>query len=221
MAISLTERFGWVVYLDVYGFTALVKGGNPTQIHERLLQCETEITRILRRSAVKKFTFSDSTLLFFPAVQKKKLVVLKRCLELVAVVMGVFIRKHLPLRGGISYGSVTLGEGLLIGEPVIHAVQYESIVNGPFVLLPAKELAQYNPLTSFNPDLPPIILITLNDGNCMSGTLVCPFPREDLANLASEQFMHHSVHGPFTVAKMWKDTLDLLRQTSPSTPEVP
>ena len=150
MANALDERehrFGvfdaWVVYLDVYGFSAMVKGGMSAELQERLIRTHKKARKLVKRNSpdATYIFISDSTCLVYPAPENSnRLANLDRCAEDVSEIMTLFLEEGLPLRGSAAFGEVAYGDRILVGRPVLRAVSLEKSIPFPLVVVPLSEL---------------------------------------------------------------------------------
>lgn len=204
---------GWVVFLDVFGFGAMLVDRDSAEIQGQLARCRDRMLQMpaWEDDAPNVYAFSDSVFLLYEVASPvEKLQVLKRCREDVEELLGIFADEKLPLRGGISFGEVNFGPFVLIGQPVARAVEYEGRLRVPLVLLPAKELGDAE--AGGIGFLPKMEDVELKDGHLMHGVLISPIPIDSLIELADEEFLETRIHGPYHVASVWKEVLSVLRR---------
>ena len=146
--------------------------------------------------------FSDSVFLFYQVTDNKNhLVVLQKCIDDLITLMGIFVKEELPLRGGMAYGDVIAGQNILIGKPVIRAVQNEGLIDAPLILLPASELLD-NSLLMYG-HRPKLEDIDLKNNESMRGKLISSFPKDDYIELILKKYEHYVVNGPYQIAPKW------------------
>jgi len=141
---SVTKGQGWVVYLDVYGFTTMVDtDANAEAVARNLLTCHKRSIEFLGSSELvpEIYMFSDSVYLFYPVLERRHKYnpVLETCFLQIRTVLDIFTDGHLPLRGGIAYGNVWRSESVLIGPPITRAHSNEARIRAPVVWLPGDE----------------------------------------------------------------------------------
>ncbi len=206
------KAVGWVVFLDVFGFRAMLDARDGAELQGQLARCRVRMFGMpeWKDSPPHVYTLSDSVFLLYEVPSPvEKLPVLKRCREDVEELLGIFAEEKLPLRGGISFGEVIFGPFVLIGQPVARAVEYEGRLPVPLVLLPAKELA--DAAGEGIVWLPNMTDIDLKDAHLMHGVLLSPSPIDPLIGLAEEELLETRIHGPYHVAKAWSETLSRLQ----------
>jgi hypothetical protein len=214
--INAREGHGWVVFLDVFGFGAMLHDHDYAATQDRLIGCRERLLDLpgWRESPPSIHSFSDSTFLFYEVTAAKdKLPILRRCKEDIEQVLGIFAESELPLRGGIAYGSVAFGTGSIVGEAVARAVRYESSLRIPLVLLPAREVIGEDSHGEIG-WLPEMTDIELKEGQLIHGGLIFPRPLEVLTRLATQRYESYKIWGPYDVAKAWHQVLVELKAVS-------
>jgi len=210
-----TEAEAWIVYADVFGFKQLVHAEGSQSTHVRLADCQRKMAAALELSQGRPriYTFSDSFFLLYPTPsQDDKNHILRQCLDDVRSVMQIFVLCDLPLKGGMAYGHVSYNRSSLVGDAVARAVEYESLVPAPLMLLPAMEFASETPPFHFDVITPLRGGIDLVNGGWMEGHVVLPSPVDDLASMIAAKILNHGVKGPFRVAKQWVTAHEYLRR---------
>lgn len=202
------KKIGWVVFLDIYGFKAIIENSDIEEILEKLSECNCKINTIV--SAIEPiptiYSLSDSIFLFYPVEipSLQRISILTKCIIDLQKIMLEFIAKDFPLRGGISFGEVSFGSNYLIGKPVINAVKYEQQIPAPFVWLPACELTKAEDGTTI-----PIIhgfmpeKIDLKNNQALLGVLIYPQPHGDFLCMVEKKCTHYGLYGPPEVAFSW------------------
>ena len=140
----MTQGQGWVVYLDVYGFAAMVDtDANAAIVARSLSTCHKRSIEFLTSGELvpEIYMFSDSVYLFYPVLERRHKYnpVLETCFLQVRKVLDIFTDDRLPLRGGIAYGNVWRSKIVLIGPPIARAHSNEARIRAPVVWLPGDE----------------------------------------------------------------------------------
>lgn len=113
---------GWVVFLDIFGFTAQLKSIKHHELHRKLTDCCDHIRRTVlydkNRNAYKSYIyfyiFSDSIFLLYSTESgRSKEMLLREVISDTREVMGLFMKYNLPLRGGVAFGEVSHDKYLL------------------------------------------------------------------------------------------------------------
>ena len=102
---EIKKNNGWVVYIDIYGFSALIKeSSNIEEIHYNLLKCYNDISQYVcsdNSCEIKLFFFSDSTFIIYPVTDcADKDKTFKICRNHSAEILSIFIKHSFPARGG-------------------------------------------------------------------------------------------------------------------------
>lgn len=202
---------GWVIFLDVYGFTDLAERDCKGTIR-RLHSCYRDIRRLeWTGQPPKTFTFSDSTYLFYEARgQTHKIRVIEKFVTDIERIMSIFADQCLPLRGGCAYGEVAMSRTSLVGEPLARAYRYEGMVPAPLVLLPQQEVMNRRRPDYLHYAAPKMTKVHLKGGGIMNGKLIHPFPLDGFVKLVQQQLKRCSIWGPPSVAQAWLDAWDYL-----------
>jgi hypothetical protein len=198
----------WVVYLDVFGFKAMLDSSSADDLCARLGQGHELLKRQIdgREPRVHSRLISDSIFLIYEVDSPTNAAtVLKHCLEDLPWLMSTFVNLKLPLRGGMARGEIHLEDDLLVGRPVARAVKYESMIAAPFVFLPRLELKD---LGGHEPS--GVAPIPVKGGGLVSGLLVRPHPSDGLVRLAREAAQHHLTYGPPDIARIWFEALSVI-----------
>ena len=201
----------WVAFLDVYGFSDMVRSQNPEHLSRRLLKARAEVVRIASTSESKPVmhSLSDSIFLVYPiSTRSSKWTALRRCIDDTQSILATFVKHGLPLRGGVAFGKVSYGPNLLLGRAVLAAVNYEDIVPAPLVLLPAREISGKAGHIEF--PVSDIHNIILKDGGTMSAKLLFPSPIDGFYELVLLRAEQLALNGPYLVATAWNNARDFL-----------
>lgn len=202
---------GWVVTLDVYGFSNEVELLGPSEMFEKLLACYrhieedvlTDLATKRRKDYVRMYCFSDSLFLYYMTnANKSKAILIDEVIIDVREVMGIFMEHNLALRGGIAYGPVYCNDTLIVGTPIIRSHQYESSVPAPMVMLP---LSEVHDMAFWNQSLNITDIVILKNGSPIAGLLIHAFPTETFIAFVKKQcnkYLTLSPHKP-APAKAW------------------
>ncbi len=197
---------GWVVYLDVYGFAASVEDEKQMMpVTRRLVRALAKLDEGIDWAGrtPRRLAFSDSLFLFYPARRgQTRTDALQDCVADVEQVMRVYADESLPLRGGLAFGNVVSGPGILVGAPVVRAYRYEGLMPAPLALVPKNEMIDPRHPTEFDWEVVTEKL-SLKDDMVMDGMLVMPSPIEWFATLVERKLGEHAISGPYDVALAW------------------
>jgi hypothetical protein len=205
---------GWIVYLDIFGFSNLVEvdySKNIDGLYNKLEKCHKNLFEILSRLtkiSTHVHIFSDSIFIFFP-VEKYvyRFKILQKAIEATSQILTVFFRNNLPLRGGISFGQVKIGKNSIVGIPIIEAYKTEQNLRCPLVFLKKKFI---DPENKFIGDLPSCDQnIKLKDGR-LKGLLVTPSHKEEFIRYVSSQWEKYAMEGPPSIAESWWEALNFI-----------
>lgn len=210
---SLQRCEAWVVYMDIYGFKSMVMSQEIKLLTRKLLDVRSDaIKSVVRIDQIPiVYLLSDSIFLVYPVDKnnvKTKSSQLQRCIEDAAEVLSKFAECQLPLRGGISFGEVCYGSHTLTGKAVVSAVQNETLVSAPLVVLPAKEIGQGILVRGFK-------LYPVKPHGLMKLKLVFPQPCDEFYRLVHTNLTKYVVEGPYDVAQAWYDAWKFLTEHSP------
>lgn len=205
----------WVAFLDVFGFSALVRSAKAKKAKElisRLSDAHTAVRKDFSQvqSPAKTFIFSDSMFLVYKFTNSSSAsLLLNRCVDDVCRMMDLFAKRELPLRGGIAFGSITLDDNVLLGEPVLQAVDYERIAIAPVVLLPQAQLNAAG-CTGDSLKLPSQMVPTRN-GGLLKAHVIGPYNKRDYLRFIDRRIEQTAVEGPYEVAQAWQLAKNLLQ----------
>jgi hypothetical protein len=206
-AIPGVEEFdAWVVYLDVFGFSAYVSEDVETVVSNLHSGHEFLSTRFqTRRERVHVRVISDSVFIIYRTRDSDDASrVLHECYEDLQDLLREFVELRLPLRGGMAFGKVYISDTLLLGEVVVRAVRTESMIEAPFVVLPKNEMS----VLKGTGNVPGrMAQVPVKDGGLVSGVLIRPHPYDQLLRFAKESASRHLEKGPPPLARKWVDAL--------------
>jgi len=204
------NALAWVVFIDVYGFSNMVSSEDNYKVYQYLeLTCRLvsdEISNFTHKPLI--YTFSDCMfMVFLVDSEYDKFIVFDSCEKFTSAAMSLFVDNDLPVRGGVSYGEIIYSSNVLIGNPVVRAVKYESIILEPVVIVPSKELKTSGNVGGM---IPTPTEIFLKDGGLLSGVTIMPCPIDKFRRMVADKLARHSVEGPPLVAKAWHNLFRIL-----------
>lgn len=210
-----SERVGWLAYLDIYGYSALLEhflrdGQRLSAIVHQLVEAHTTCSRVLGQSSanVECYSFNDSLLLFAGEdTSDDRYDRLADMLEAVSMVQRIFLGYELPIRGGISHGEVVFNPPFILGLPLLQATNYEKEIEAPLVLLPAKECLQDN--GKLSPLAPQMRPLPVRSGD-MLGTVVIPDSFDLILDLTQKFHFQYALSGPPLIAAAWRVAYETL-----------
>jgi hypothetical protein len=201
---------GIVVYLDIYGFEALVRLEKLEDIMLIMTSVYDQIVKLLsnrRQHRAELFILSDCIFLFYPVHDIKYIVkTIQKCIDDTKEILSIYLDNKLPLRGGIAYGPVIFKDRLLIGDAVTRAARYEKWISAPVVLFPEIEI--FNRVPEFALSRIPSEFFKstqLRDGRRISARLIIPAHTEKFEETIDRNAFHYLIHGPYDVAQVWDD----------------
>lgn len=196
----------WVLFLDVYGFTAMTRREDPKLLYERLSRAHAAIHTHLThfRPELPIFVLSDSVFILLPvATPADALDQLSRFVDPTRHILGSFLKFGLPARGGFAFGSVVFDRHVLVGEAVARAAKLEPEIPAPLVVLPEVEVQRAG-IVAYpgRMDSPPEYLF-LKRKQLILGRFVTPFPVEEFAEAATRYLEQYALEGPYELASAW------------------
>jgi hypothetical protein len=216
---GLNQVLAWTSYLDVYGFKSIVKATSnisaETPVFDRLKNIHSKLSSRLNKNTIL-FILSDNYFLINP-VSQDPMAAYENCLADVRALIDLHVKSDLPLRGGIAFGPVSVGQNTLVGDPVIRAVTYERLSRVPLVLLPEREIEAAN--LSIKPPIFVNHAVTdeHNVAGIISSTFVVPQNARSFIEYCENKYRTHRINGPEKVAKDWLDTVRVLATVCGST----
>ena len=205
----------WVAFLDVYGMKNLIlldKTG--ASIYKRLRAAQDKAIRLLGASGIHWHIFSDSIFMIEPVSARDRnssLDSLRTITEAVEDVCERFLDYKLVLRGSLSFGHVAHGERILLGEPVIRAVDGEKSFDIPIVFVPIDEIFR-SANTRDQRALGEIRLHDVRDreGGKRRGAVIVPRRVDKFLNVAKTEYEHTVKFGPPLIAAVWERAMEAL-----------
>lgn len=211
---AIDDKTGWVVFLDVFGFEAMfTTQENYNDLHIRLKTCHEKVAQkiVMLEEKTFKIIFSDSLFLFYIVTnEENKHQVLKQCISDIRSILSIFAEQDLCLKGGMAYGQVIYGNNILLGAPVLRAYGYEREMIIPLVLLPLKEVLEYEKNEKYA-YLPQMNDCRLKNGGIIYGSCILPRKLKAFTQLAKTKYEEYRITGPYDVAHRWKQALDFVK----------
>ena len=205
---------GWLVFLDVYGFKAMMKESSTSVLTSKLNSCHSVVEKKIdwNGNGPINFFIQDSIFLFYPVDEENdKYLMLQKCITDVENIMDIYYKDNLPLRGGIGYGDITYSKNTIIGDVLIRVLEYESEILAPLVFLPASEYVDKieNGKEYFSVAVPIPKTIKLKSG-IRYGTMLLPSPTDGFKDFVCEKCKETALNGPAKVAEAWKQAYDYI-----------
>jgi hypothetical protein len=210
MAAAPESTVGWLAFLDVYGFSSLVTGTDNSQVAGSLLKIHDKILDHLARLGHHQF-FSDSIFLFAEHDRHNhdsSDESLKRIISSVRDVISEGVNLNLFFRGSVAYGQITIGPGIILGTPILRAVQREQSLAYPTVVIPVAELRLGSPEITL-----PTTIVETKSG-ILDAAVILPSARANLKEKAVQRASETRVTGPDTVALAWERYVHFLSRLS-------
>jgi hypothetical protein len=148
------EQRGIVAYLDVLGTKGIPSGraaveralgirGLHAYINSQVSgvngRFRAAVLGVLRDSSVRSegtiHQFSDSVFLWVPTRKRQEFSALSDLASVLIRTLHYGLRHRLPLRGGVSIGRFVADEGVILGEAVAEAVEWERVAEWSGVVL--------------------------------------------------------------------------------------
>ncbi|MBI9077447.1 MAG: hypothetical protein JEZ02_18715 [Desulfatibacillum sp.] len=201
--MTITTHEGWVSFIDIYGFKHILGSENHFEVHERLIAVHDRIAEYAAESSsnMRIFPFSDSVFMAFPTNERQeKLRVLRRCLVTSRALMGFFVEKGFPPRGGVAYGNFSLSSKIVIGPAAVQAYTYEGMAPAPLLILPHKEIIGIE-----NSDIEEGSrkVIFTKSGRPMFAELFFPYPVDNFVEIVSRNYREYMLSGSDQAAIAW------------------
>ena len=212
------EAEAWVAFLDVYGFSNFVAQSERTatlpETFQTLQAAHTEFAA--KRSSHPEIFFLSDNIFLVRKTNGDNFGQFQELLADIRVLMDTFVKRSLPLRGGVAFGSVLFGPNLLIGSAVARAVDYEKAIHAPLVIVPERELADGQVLRFARPRSELIIQLPDRSLGLFSGLVVRPGNQAQYKQYALQQYRILRRTGPARAALAWKQALDVLEIPAPT-----
>ena len=194
---TLQSYDAWIAFLDVYGFKAMIATKDQTLISQNLAKAHQTLRNEIKEIPGEEllYSFSDSVFIVLRVAKPDdKGFALHKCVERCQQIMNIFVDKELPLRGGIAFGSVCVGDQFIVGDALVRAVSYEGLVDAPLVLLPAFEIGKEL--------ISQVTEITVK-GGLIKAKLIFPDPLDNYWRFVTEAAQRYLSIGPPNVALAW------------------
>lgn len=135
------EIYGWIAYLDIFGYRAHLDYDFFPNSEEQLLRLHETLRADKNFSAASTyFMFSDSVALWSEAGKSDEKQ-LRAFIDRVAITERTAANFGFLLRGSVAYGRILLSPTYILGNAYLRAYTYEAYnLFQPIVVIPAKEL---------------------------------------------------------------------------------
>lgn len=211
-----------VFFSDVYGFSALVKE-DIERVGNNIQKLHTELQRISHNFHEeglihKYFVLSDNILASTELPRDDSVVQnIELFVQFCSDVYEASLRCDLPLRGCLTVGEAIITDNVILGRPVIEAVEFESHINLPLLFIPKKVVSSLKALFIEHENTFNQIFHTSYDLAYRDGIVGCyilqPDNKQELIELADKLYAQYSasLNTP-KPALAWKIVAGLLRQ---------
>ena len=191
----------WTVYLDIYGFTDRVTGGEMDAVSEALSEVYDGAARDLEGNGIHHYFLSDSVILVCPDDGYTSI---NRFLTATKLILRHAAVRELIFRGAVAHGPMKIKKNVCVGQPLIRAYHLEQAIGCPIVVLPEREFlrSRYEPLPRFS-------LIPTKDGGEISAIPIFPAPLDELIEHCGRMVQRAQVDGPSAIVRPWKLLLEL------------
>ena len=212
----MEESDAWIAYVDVYGFKAKVRKNSAdlTTLIEAIQIAHRQILPRLQDST-KLYALSDSIFLIVRVDAVDVWCAYQQLIADLRILADEFLGQGLPLRGGIAFGPVCSGDGILLGEAIERAVGYEGLVGAPVVILTESEAKRAGLDTRLGPFKSVELLNDTGRLGLHSIMVIKPKSPTRFRRFALNLLRDHLVEGPPHVAYAWKMALELTKETAP------
>ena len=204
----------WISFLDIYGYRATVIAyelkNQVAELAKKLNKIEAALAKEFSSSPIV-YKFSDGMFYLHPVVRGDRRIALEQCLSDIRTTIEIYRRNDLPIRGGVSFGAVYCGPGMLIGDAVTRAVDYEKFASAPVVIIPEREL-KMSGMTQFVRKVSDFEIPEKDGGGIFSAMAIIPRNTKSLKEFASKYYAQYRSSGPPRAAKAWKQLIDLIDQ---------
>jgi hypothetical protein len=191
-----------VVYLDILGFSSLMHINGPADTIAKLLDVWKQM----------KDFYSDSVFISY-ILKKKKEDTLNNCFEDLEVIYDIYFKMDFFLRGGISCGIINYTNNLIVGEPVVSAVKYESELNpGPIIIFPTIEYKKIYDHATFSPIKKSIQIETKDPQGMMDCFAIIPRDVNNYIYKIKSLQTHYAQDGHYQLALYWLKQLNFINQ---------
>lgn len=203
MRLTATKTQGYVVFLDIYGFSFLKY---TKKIFGRLMKCHRHVEHIIDDALTKAFFFSDSIFILYKAPKKEnRIQVLRQIKADIENIMGFYLKNDFALRGSLGYGEVKFNDRLIIGKAAVNAYINEQKISLPIFWIPYNELD--DPEREAFGKYEDNIVDLKSPYYKMYGYQIMPYPIEEFKSYVEKQRHFYLLNGPPEPAKAWDKAL--------------
>jgi hypothetical protein len=211
---------GWVAFLDIYGFSAAVSHSEKTKSLQNIFATlELAYKDFLQKRPSPPAIYRLSDNIFFVRQCASNVsdsnAAFEKLLHDIRVLISIYVKNDLPLRGGVAYGEVAMDANVLVGSAVARAVEYEKWAMAPVVIVPESELDAAGILHMVGARQDITVTPTNQSDGTMRALLVRPTDETDYVDYAKKQYLHFRRAGPFNVASAWKEAWNRLETGKP------
>jgi hypothetical protein len=216
-AVATTPQEALVVFFDVVGFSHHLSKRNAEAVFADLVAIWDAIRHefsAMPRASV--YLFSDCGFLLYPLSPAERRDLFLRALADVRFVLDRYLDCGFLLRGALAIGSVSHGNNLLVGQPVVAAVRCEEEYNpGPFILVPSSEREKAIPGETFIQEVKEAAIRLKGDEGTMLASIVYPSDWLRYVDLIVENAHRFLRYGPYDLASYYAGALSFLRSHQP------
>lgn len=184
----------WVLYIDLYGFSAQVSREGEVECFDRLNDVVLDIRQATLRTGFTPLILSDSIFVVAQTPTREDRDVFRDFYNLTRDIQDELIDRNFLPRGGVAFGQIRISDRILVGRPVIAAVRVEQHISLPCVFLPAREKAPIR-----LPRRQQFAMPTKTKG-LVRGAVILPRTIEPLRKLVADRLDEALLDGPDTVA---------------------
>jgi hypothetical protein len=193
MPFEFESGDAWIAYIDIYGFSALVRDQTSEGVYLNLADSLKEIADAVARHKFSLQALSDS--IFIISFRNQQSVqTLPPFIACVREVQDCLVAAGFLPRGAITKGKVHLSGAVIVGEAVIRSVRCEQALDIPCVVVPARELEGSRTWLRHKADLP------IKGGGIMLGVPIFPDNIETYCNVIDFKLDEARLKGPPAVA---------------------
>ncbi len=208
MSNQMQKGNAWLVYIDIYGFSALVRSRGAAKIYKDLADCVHEIEKITKKNNFVVQVLSDSIFITCFESEKYDSDTFSTYFQCIREAQDILIDKDFIPRGAFAHGEIFKSLSVIVGEPVIRAVRAEEQIELPCVYIPGIETSKI-PMKFKNQRVLP-----MKNGGSSIGLPCLPVTLSKLVSLIEKNLELSLIEGPFTVATALSQLKSLLKDWS-------
>jgi hypothetical protein len=186
----------------------MVRSGLTPPLQKKLTEVHKKARHLIKRDSPDTiYSFiSDSTCLVYPVPgAHEKQDVLDRCGEDLSKLMDIFFKADLPVRGCVAYGEVVCSDNIIVGSPVLRAVEQEKLLPFPLVVVPLREMYHSGTRRSALEDWGRFTLeqIAVRPEGLAYALIIFPSQLDEFKIYVDRKVETHLISGPAPVAMAW------------------